>query len=468
MNSDEINILITDVDTLLKYNFVKRFSEYKNSNNVDNVELDIHSPEVIFNILEKTLESFKKQFNTNRFIILPPHYSYNGDQYNIVTDWSNVKQRIESNIYDSALANLVKRVAFYSIDFSFESSSDLHIQKSILDDNVRKTNHLIQELIDTIKSSQKNINLLSEKQTEYDKFIQEAKNTLEEVKENKNRSQKFLDDINIYNIEATRITSDMKNIQTQLDELLDEFDEELKQRTISLQNTQSLIDEKQEKIQTQEELMKKSNASLTDARLDYQELFEAFQQKKTDIENLLNFAVGTSLSTKYEKQSEKYSQHIFYWMGGIIVMMIITVYFISMFVQQGNEVITQQIELLKNGKTILIEPWQILLYTSLKSLPFIVILVFIIKQFSNTIKIRDEYGFKSSIALTMEQHSKMIHPQNDNLNSVNERNEILKSALVEIYRNPVEENSQQATDNLKIITNTLRELPESIKSIINR
>jgi hypothetical protein len=111
--------------------------------------------------------------------------------------------------------------------------------------------------------------------------------------------------------------------------------------------------------------------------------------------------------------------------------------------------------------TDLNQRWEFFAVNTLKSIPAVILLFFVINQYRKERNFQEEYAFKSAVALTIKAYS-------DQINSAENKDKLILEAVGRIYSTPIhqkahKDDDKNLIDEVKSIKDTVVDLVKTIK-----
>lgn len=388
--------------------------------------------------LKKLYKSIIKRFESLIYsdiaIMLPIHYGCNESLYNIVEviqDLKNCLER-ENNEY---IFDEIEKVFNYYIQFG-NWDKNLIYKPSFSQENIEKLAEEIQ-LIQT-KLNQENeqlkglMNVYSELKKELDDKLAEANEFYRTIKQ---KSKSAIEN-------DSSIRSYLSSAETNKNTI-----ETLKTNIASLERK---ITENIENYRKQfEEVITKNTRSLSLIK-EAEELQKKILSQKDTVENLIGAAADGSLGTHFKERKEQIRDNVYIFLKTIILFLLATcawVWFVFKDFDSNSS------------------DWVHFVINVLRTLPAWFLVWWLIDRYTKERKLQEEYAFKSAIAMTMREHSKLLKDTDSgDIDKRDSQQIMLLKALENIYRNP-DTRQDKEKDNLtpKNVEGFLSKLTELIK-----
>lgn len=368
-------------------------------------------------MFKDTIKRFESLINSKTAIMLPMSYYSNNSSYNIATVISNLKSYLTGTsreyIFDYIIlvfnyciqfGNWDKKVV-YKPSFSQEDIENIAREMELIQTRLNNENERLNTLMYEFSKSK---NDLDNKIIETNEFYNTIKEKAKSATDNDSLILSCLSssEANKNTIETlkTNIANSEQKISDNIENYRKQFEEVIAKNTRSL----SLIKEA-------EELQKK-----------------ILSQKDT-VENLIGAAADGSLGSHFKERKEQIRDNVYIFLKIIIFSLLATcawVWFVFKDFDSNSS------------------DWVYFVINVLRTLPAWFLVWWLIDRYTKERKLQEEYAFKSAIAMTMREHSKLL--KNTDSGDVDKRDSqqiMLLKALENIYRNP-DTRQDKEKDNL--------------------
>ena len=368
-------------------------------------------------MFKDTIKRFESLINSKTAIMLPMSYYSNNSSYNIATVISNLKSYLTGTsreyIFDYIIlvfnyciqfGNWDKKVV-YKPSFSQEDIENIAREMELIQTRLNNESERLNTLMYEFSKSK---NDLDNKIIETNEFYNTIKEKAKSATDNDSLILSCLSssEANKNTIETlkTNIANSEQKISDNIENYRKQFEEVIAKNTRSL----SLIKEA-------EELQKK-----------------ILSQKDT-VENLIGAAADGSLGSHFKERKEQIRDNVYIFLKIIIFSLLATcawVWFVFKDFDSNSS------------------DWVHFVINVLRTLPAWFLVWWLIDRYTKERKLQEEYAFKSAIAMTMREHSKLL--KNTDSGDVDKRDSqqiMLLKALENIYRNP-DTRQDKEKDNL--------------------
>jgi hypothetical protein len=368
-------------------------------------------------------------------IMLPVYYHSNGNTYNIISIINELKDHVIGGVYKECIFDDVNKIfdyyvqlgnwdrkRIYKIPLSQENIANLSEEIHLIQERLSHENDKLRKLINEYSKSKNDLdNKIILSAEFYDRIKKKAKDVTEY--DASIRSYLSSSEANKNTIETlkTNIANSEQKISENIENYRKQFEEVITKNTRSL----SLIEEA-------EELQKK-----------------ILSQKDT-VENLIGAAADGSLGTHFKERKEQIRDNVYIFLKTIILSLLATcawVWFVFKDFDSNSS------------------DWVHFVINVLRTLPAWFLVWWLIDRYTKERKLQEEYAFKSAIAMTMREHSKLLKDTDSgDIDKRDSQQIMLLKALENIYRNP-DTRQDKEKDNLtpKNVEGFLSKLTELIK-----
>lgn len=434
MTKEDIDIIKGSLDEIFKFDFDKYIVEMYPNIPLEKVMFREYNAIEFKKIYSNVIKRFEALIDSDVAIMLPIYYYSDSSSFDITAVISYLRSEI-GNSDKERFFDLIRYIFDYCIQFgnwskkivykpSFSQEKiesvmqEITLAKSKLEQENEYLKGLIEEFLETkkdldnrvsqtvgfyenIKNKSKNADLYNTNISSYLSSAEANKNTIETLK------------TNIVNSEQ-KISENIENYSKRFEEVI-------------TKNTRSLS-----LIKEAEELQKK------------------ILSQKQEVENLIGAAADGSLGTHFKERKNQIQMNVITFIVLVIASLIATAAWVFM-VFYGFDINNSD--------------WVHFIINVLRTLPAWFLVWWLISRYSKERKLQEEYAFKSAIAMTMREHSKLL--KNTDSGDVDKRDSqqiMLLKALENIYKNP-DTRQDKEKDNLtpKNVEGFLSKLTELIK-----
>lgn len=434
MTKQELETIKDYLNELVKFDFDKYITDHFPNTELGNVMFRECNAIEFKKLYKSIIKRFETLIHSDIAIMLPTHYSCNESFYDIVDvieDLNNYLKR-ENNefIFDEIEKIFNYYVQFgnwdknliYKPSFSQEDIDNLAGETQLIQTKLNQENEQLEELINVYSELKKELdNKLAQSNDCYKTIKQKSKTATENDATIRSYLESSQANKNTIETLKTNITNLELKISDNIEDYRKRFEEVITQNTRSL----SLIKEAEE-LQS-----------------------EILSQRDT-VENLIGAAADGSLGTHFKERKNQIQMNVITFTVLVIASLVFTAGWVLFIFKDFDS----------NSSD-----WVHFVINVLRTLPAWFLVWWLIDRYTKERKLQEEYAFKSAIAMTMREHSKLL--KNTDSGDIDKRDSqqiMLLKALENIYRNP-DTRQDKEKDNLtpKNVEEFLSKLTELLK-----
>lgn len=434
MTKQELETIKDYLNELVKFDFDKYITDRFPNTQLGNVMFRECNAIEFKKLYKSIIKRFETLIHSDIAIMLPTHYSCNESRCNIVEVIEDLKVYLKREDDESIFDEIEKVFNYYVLfgnwdknliykpSFSQEDIDNLAGETQLIQTKLNQENEQLEELINVYSELKKE---LYDKLTQANEFYKTIKQKSKSAIENDSSIRSYLSsaETNKNTIETlkTNITNLEQKISDNIEDYRKRFEEVITQNTRSL----SLIKEAEE-LQS-----------------------EILSQRDT-VENLIGAAADGSLGTHFKERKEQIRDNVYIFLMTIIFFLLATCVWVW-FVFKDFDINNSD--------------WVHFVLNVLRTLPAWFLVWWLIDRYTKERKLQEEYAFKSAIAMTMREHSKLL--KNTDSGDIDKRDSqqiMLLKALENIYRSPdINQNKEKNNLTPKNLEGFLSKLTELIK-----
>jgi len=182
-----------------------------------------------------------------------------------------------------------------------------------------------------------------------------------------------------------------------------------------------------------------------------------FDERNKYLTDLIGREVGASLFETFQQRKKELKPSVQFWKFAVPVMTLITIIGIY-------AIFSDIFGLLPVNGDAAADGWRVFALRSLKSLPLFVMLYFTIHQYGKERHFKEEYAFKSAVALTIKAYSDLVASQD-------KKDEMIMNSVAGVYKSPILSRTKEKilptkdlADLLKTVTDTASDVVKKVKS----
>jgi hypothetical protein len=421
-------MLTLDIETLVNFAYDKVPENYNS----------YYTKKECIDYINSFFLGFNYLLNSKLAKSLPVNFKNDGEELRIYQELDHLyKSLIQPDII--ILEHTLSHLIAYQLQNGFYNlpnpsiDSILSLKEKVDEDIIllNETRNSITHQIDNLYKNLDNIknlnDLYSSKSSEFNEIATqylESKERLIGVKENLSQNEE----------ELRFIMDKIHKNEIEIKEYRDEADKTGSQIELALRN---FIEQKV----TLEDLVKDTlNKSAT------------FDKKLEQLKEIIGLEAAKSLFNTFNNRKEELKKPVRNWSYAVITSCILSAFYILL-------IFTNFFGYVGGGFPKEIS-WDILIINSIKTLPALILMYFTMKQYTKERKIREEYAFRSAIALTLQAYGDLAGSKKE---------EIIEKGVTNIFNLPL---SMKDTINpflfrSKDIVSLLKEINETLKNLKN-
>jgi len=399
-------------------------------------------------ICNKVFDQFNEELKDDFAKHLPYQYQFQNEfgGGDLNSDLTNLLTYVQNQQFPSTISFL-NRLIHYQVTNGFWEKSkrkyfrsnkeNLKAEKErieLVSKQLQESVLLLKNLIIDTKTEKENLNSFTQvKQKE----LNEIEALIESARNNSNEINNLLSSSSSI---SERIHSLANNSETKLSDT-DELHQLSKK---SLKEIDEVLTEQNKQLDTQNAIFDSLKVNFED-KLDFiNSKTDFFEERNDYLNDLIGREVGASLFETFKQRKGELGSGIAFWKWAVPLTTIATIVWIFILFGNGD---------LKDIA------WQIILINSLKALPAIGLLLFVISQYSKERNFQEEYAFKSAVALTINSYANQLAIDEN-------KDKLILDSVQKMYTTPITDKKISAAERKSLI-DTAKELTDAAKSIVN-
>jgi len=385
-------------------------------------------------LYKSIINRFEALMQSNMVLMLPTSYFPNGSENNIIGVLSGLVSSI-SNKNNQGIFNCVRYIFEYCIQFG-NWERNITDKPSITQENIeslaeeiklfqKKLEQENNKLIRLIEEYSKSKNELDYKITQATEFYNTIKAKAKDANEYDTSIRSYLSSSEANKNTIETLKTNIANLEQKITENIEDYKKRFED--VVTQNTRSLS-----LIREAEDLQKN------------------ILSQKQEVENLIGAAADGSLGTHFRERKNQIQKNVFtFGMLAIYSLIATAVWVFIVFY----------------GFDINNSDWVHFVINILRTSPAWFLVWWLISRYSKERKLQEEYAFKSAIAMTMREHSKLLKATDSgDVDKRDSQQIMLLKALDNIYSPPDIKQSKEG-DNIspKNVEGFISKLTELIK-----
>ena len=434
MTKQELETIKDYLNELVKFDFDKYITYHFPNTELGNVMFRECNAIEFKKLYKSIIKRFETLIHSDIAIMLPTHYSCNESFYDIVEvieDLNNyLKRENNESIFDEIEKVFNYYVQFgnwdknliYKPSFSQEDIDNLAGETQLIQTKLNQENEQLEGLINVYSELKKE---LYDKLTQANEFYKTIKQKSKTATENDATIRSYLESSQANKNTIETLKTNITNLELKISDNIEDYRKRFEE--VITQNTRSLS-----LIKEAEELQS-----------------EILSQRDT-VENLIGAAADGSLGTHFKERKEQIRDNVYIFLMTIIFFLLATCVWVW-FVFKDFDINNSD--------------WVHFVLNVLRTLPAWFLVWWLIDRYTKERKLQEEYAFKSAIAMTMREHSKLL--KNTDSGDIDKRDSqqiMLLKALENIYRSPdINQNKEKNNLTPKNLEGFLSKLTELIK-----
>lgn len=385
-------------------------------------------------IYESVIDRFKALMQSNMVLMLPTSYFPNGSGNNIVGVLRDLVSYI-SDKNNKGIFNCVRYIFEYCIQFG-NWERNITDKPSITQENIESLAEEIKLFQTKLEQENNRLNFLKVKYsksksdldnkiTEITEFYNTIKDKAKNANEHDTSIRAFLSSSEANKNTIETLKTNIATLEQKITENIEDYEKRF--NDVITQNERSL-----ELIKEADDLQKK------------------ILSQKQEVENLIGAAADGSLGTHFKERKKQIQTNIFILIGLVAASVLFTLYWVSK---------------VFNGFDINNSDWIHFVINVLRTSPAWFLVWWFISRYSKERKLQEEYAFKSAIAMTMREHSKLLKATDSGeVDNRDSQQIMLLRAMNNIYSPPdIKQSKEGENISTKNIEGFISKLTELIK-----
>ncbi len=442
---DQVSQLLSQVENLdIKKKINEVYASHPNIKEVPISQLKVSEFLRMFNRVSRQLRT---ELESDMGKLLPFQYNFQNEfgNGNLQNDLSHLFSHINAGQFPQAEGFLL-RLAHYQVAHGFyeKSSSKVHNLRGINIQGLLDEQELMAEKL--LKNSEQIEGLIEElagAKSSLESFKSQKEKELTQITQNQQSSNQETQQISALLNQSTELKTKIEAMQEKYSENLEGVETSFKEHENNFATYKKAVDQLIATVQQKIDEYAKHLKFVEGKR-------EFFEERNQYLKDLIGREVGVSLFETFKQRKLELKPRVDFWTKAVPIAAVTTIIGIY-------AIFSGFFGLVEHPDNL--EGWQLMAVNSLKALPLMFLLYFSIRQYSVERNFKEEYAFKSAVALT-------IVAFRDQLDSKNNQDALILSSVDKIYDSPV-----QLKDRRKIkfagnedLISSLKNFSESIKN----
>lgn len=400
MNLDQKNAVLKICEELESIDFVAIAIE-KDINQIGNFTLpDFDSK------LRRVLLQLKNELNTSNYEVMSNHFTTTLPNQvlhtELLDDLERCKVYLSQSRYQDLSENL-ERLIFYQITYGFWDKSTVKVH----DVSVVEINDLSNKIKTLEKQIKQNLILLETEKNKVSEFITLKQQDVAQITQNTNVTNQNSQTINNLLTNSSKAEGQIEQIFKNIQEKQVEI-EKLKT------DTQAHLVELIEKEKYYSEMVDEYNVCLR----EIEEKKSHFDKRNKELEELIGKEASTGLFKTFKARKEELNLAVILWACAVPIAVIAVACWVLFLFKDFNQIPVT-------------ERWIFLIINTIKTIPAIFLLIFVIRQYARERNFQEEYAFKSAVSLTILAYSDQLHE------TIN-KDKLIMDSVTNVYDSPVQ------------------------------
>lgn len=434
MTKQELETIKDYLNELVKFDFDKYITDHFPNTQLGNVMFRECNAIEFKKLYKSIIKRFETLIHSDIAVMLPTHYICKESSYDIVEVIEDLNKYLKRENNESIFDEIEKVFNYYvqfgnwdknlvyKPSFSQEDIDNLAEETQLIQTKLNQENEQLEGLINVYSELKKELdNKLAQSNDCYKTIKQKSKTATENDATIRSYLESSQANKNTIETLKTNITNLEQKISDNIEDYRKRFEEVITQNARSL----SLIKEAEE---LQDEIL----------------------SQRDTVENLIGAAADGSLGTHFKERKNQIQMNVITFTVLVIASLLFTAGWV-LFVFKDFD---------SNSSD-----WVHFVINVLRTLPAWFLVWWLIDRYTKERKLQEEYAFKSAIAMTMREHSKLLKDTDSgDIDKRDSQQIMLLKALENIYRNP-DTRQDKEKDNLtpKNVEGFLSKLIELIK-----
>jgi hypothetical protein len=414
----------------------------------DRTQLGVFSVAKFTSLTKRVILQLRDELSNGIGEFLPIQYNYQNEYANgnLESDTTNLLAYLQNVNYHLHATAILSRLIYYQIDNGFwdKSQRKLHNANDVKAKEVSDKMKAIEVVVD------KKLTETDGEKEKLKSFLAQKSTELQQIERNVQTSNNNNTEISNLLNQSVQNNEKINSLVTQQNEKFEETKKNLDGYKKEYSEFKTELEKVLSDLETRISKFEDKNESFTKILEFVEGKRQYFEERNNYLDNLLGKEVGAKLFHTFKDRKTELNSSVNFWKIGVPLMSILLLgwVFILFGGWEGHEVI-------KN--------WEIIVINTLKTIPVIILLYFVISQYSKERNFQEEYAFKSAVALTIVEYSKQLHLDEN-------KDKLILEAVSRIFNSPIprKETKEKEPDNstaLEAIKGMKDTAIEGIKSI---
>lgn len=453
MNQTQAKQVRDVLDRLSKLELSEKLAEaYPNVADTDQVVIGELSINEFLGAIERILVAFEHADINGQLKFIPFTCNFQNDfgNGNLTQDITNLVNQINGKKFSSALPIINRLLLYLTLNGLYVRSSDCYSPLD-LEAEQNKIDSLKNYLSSVSGNLRHSLDGIEETKAKLDNLIKSKSAELNEITSLLEAARQQESEINNINNKGLQIITRAEDGVKSNDQTKQDLDLRIKEAQNFLKEREGKLDEfiaEQDKrfeeafsnMENQRAEFAKHDSEMMLALADIEQRHKSYEERSEYLNDLIGREVGASLFETFKARKKELNWTILIWGGLVPVAASLTIWWITS---------------IFNGTSLSELTWQSFAVNSLKIIPALAFMWFVISQYSKERNFQEEYAFKSAVALTVNSYA-------EQLNTYENKDKLIMESVDKIYRTPIDKKLEHA-----LSSNTVKEHTSLLKQIVN-
>lgn len=461
MNKQQIDQVIVHLNSYDEVDLKASIAEQNSGQDLRNVMFGEYNATQFYQFSNRMIKQFRAEFESDNKIIFPYQYNFgnefgNGDLH---SDLVNYVANIKGRNFVAAVQHL-NRLIYYQMTNGFwdKSNAKVHSLRGLQVSSLEEKLDLLSEQLENNIQSFDILKITATEEIE----------SLENFKVNKEKELlQISSNLSISNQETGQISEILNNSISTNEKIiallekgeskLEDINEDASTQKVGYKEQQKELSAFIDNVNKQLSSFQKKNAEFKSIVEEVEGKKEFFDERNNYLTDLIGREVGASLFESFKQRKKELKPSVEFWKKAVPTMALITI--IGVYAIFSN-----LFGLLPTDPNSTENAWRIFALRGLKSIPLFILLYFTIQQYTKERHYKEEYAFKSAVALTIKAYSDLIVDRE-------RKDEMIFNSVTGVYKSPNLQKEKRSNEKspikeiADIVKTTTDTTSEAIKKI---
>lgn len=458
MNTQQINQAITLLDSYFDLEISKLVADQYPGQDLRNVNIGEISAATYVNLSIRATKQLQAELESDNGLFLPFQYNFHNEfgNGNIQSDLTNLVNQTSARHFPQSL-QFLNRLIHYQINNGFwdKSKTKVHslrgIQVTALEE---KLNLLAEQLSNDISACKSLHSELLQKSDELSEFKVQKEKELSQITNNLASSNQESSQIAELHNKSISLNEKILSTLDNAKEKVETFKENFKENEVKNQESQKLADQLIKDVENKIAEFTSKNNEFENQLKEVESKKSFFDERNKYLSDLIGREVGASLFETFKQRKKELKPSVNFWRIAVPAMSLITIVGIYAIFSNLFGLIPAESEAASDG-------WRLFALRSLKTIPLFVLLYFTIHQYGKERHFKEEYAFKSAVALTVKAYADLVTDKD-------KKDEMILNSVTGVYTPPINTKPKEKTLPTKDISDIIKTVSDSASNIISK